>query len=255
MRLISLNIWGGKVYQPLIDFLREVSTETDVFCFQEVFDTSSDVIEHKKGARVNIYSEMTHALPEFHGYYAPAQSGFGFSEPVDFDLSYGLAIFVKNGITIHESGDIFVYGERNGRTTGDVSTMPRNLQYISFEIKDKLFTLYNFHGLWYYSEKTDNAHRLEQSKKIVSFMNNTEGEKILCGDFNLLPDTQSLSILEKGMRNLIKENNIHSTRSELYLKDNKFADYTLVSAGVKVHKFTVLNRTVSDHLPMLLDFD
>ena len=56
------------------------------------------------------------------------------------------------------------------------------------------------------------------------------------------------------MRNLIKENNITSTRSSHYEKDVKFADYILVSRDIKIRTFEVLKDIVSDHLPLFLDF-
>jgi endonuclease/exonuclease/phosphatase family metal-dependent hydrolase len=78
--------------------------------------------------------------------------------------------------------------------------------------------------------------------------------RILCGDFNLLPNTDSLTILEQGMRNLIKEYPVTSTRSRFYEKPDKFADYILVSPEVVVEDFQVLDEAVSDHLPLLLEF-
>ena len=80
-------------------------------------------------------------------------------------------------------------------------------------------------------------------------------EKILCGDFNLLPNTESLAILSEDMKNLVKDFDITSTRSKLYTKPEKFADYILVSPDVSVKKFTVMQDEVSDHLPLLLEFD
>ena len=86
-------------------------------------------------------------------------------------------------------------------------------------------------------------------------MDKAKGKKILVGDFNLLPDTKSLKILEKGMRNLIKEFKIKDTRGELYEKELRFADYALVSSDVMVLDFKVLNEKISDHLPLYLEFE
>lgn len=80
------------------------------------------------------------------------------------------------------------------------------------------------------------------------------GEKIVVGDFNLDPDTKSLGILERNLRNLIKEYDVPTTRSTLYTRKSKFADYVLVSPGVKIIDFHVSNVAVSDHLPMILEF-
>jgi endonuclease/exonuclease/phosphatase family metal-dependent hydrolase len=77
----------------------------------------------------------------------------------------------------------------------------------------------------------------------------------LCGDFNLQPETKSLAILEKGMRNLIKEFNIDTTRNYLYDHKEKYADYFLVSPEVKILSFKVIDTLVSDHLPLVLEFE
>ncbi len=56
------------------------------------------------------------------------------------------------------------------------------------------------------------------------------------------------------MRNLVKEYRVTSTRSQLYKKPDKFADYILVSPEVIVEDFKVLEEEMSDHLPLLLTF-
>lgn len=75
------------------------------------------------------------------------------------------------------------------------------------------------------------------------------------GDFNLDPDTKSLKILERNLKNLIKEYKISTTRSSLYARQHKFADYVLVSPGIKVINFQVPDIAISDHLPMILEFN
>src|SRR3989344_7675146 len=217
MKLICLNLWGGKVYNPLIKFIAENSSDTDIFCFQEVFNTPTQNFEHS-GYRLNLFQEITKVLTEFQGFYAPTQNHYVFlSGFVDFELSYGLAIFVKKNIKVIENGDFFVFRERNGVDPNNLSyTLPRNVQYIKFISKDKLITVCNFHGIWFPGPKIDIPSRIEQSKKINSFLGKLTGEKILCGDFNLDINTQSLNILEKKMKNLVKEYPISTTRSKLY---------------------------------------
>jgi endonuclease/exonuclease/phosphatase family metal-dependent hydrolase len=61
-------------------------------------------------------------------------------------------------------------------------------------------------------------------------------------------------MLEDGMRNLIREYKITSTRTSFYPKTEKFADYFFVSPEVQVNDFQVLPDEVSDHAPLLLSF-
>ena len=114
----------------------------------------------------------------------------------------------------------------------------------------------NFHGLWNGGGKGDSEDRLLQSGRIIEFMKTLSDPYLICGDFNLLPDTESLKKLEDfGLRNLIKEYGIVSTRTSFYKKENKFADYALINEGVEVKDFKVLPDEVSDHSPLYLDFE
>ncbi|MBI3626691.1 endonuclease/exonuclease/phosphatase family protein [Candidatus Uhrbacteria bacterium] len=262
MKLISLNTWGGKLFEELIQFIRDQSKDTDIFCFQEIFNTSSAQTffsseDNDLDSRVNLFHEITSALPNFKGFYAPAYSGLIHGLKPDFDISYGLATFIKQKIKIKEAGDVFVFKTR-GEAMDPESVKPRNLQHITVETGNQKCTLLNFHGLWFGGGlgKGDFPERLTQSQNIKKFLDKTKGPKILCGDFNLWPETESLKMLETdGMTNLNKTHHITCTRSSHYKKEIKFADYMLVSPEIKVNSFQVLPEEVSDHLAMVLDFE
>lgn len=261
MKLISLNTWGGKLYKPLINFIKQESQDTDVFCFQEVFTTPTKNYEYV-GYRLNLYQEISRALKDFKkdfkGYYASTQAYYAFSSrvpvPVDFDLSWGLTTFVREALTVKSFGDFFVFGQRNSFSGEDLSSLPRNLQYLSLNINNRKIIVCNFHGLWIPNSKGDTPSRIKQSEKIIQFLNEQNEEKILCGDFNLSLNTKSIEILEKDMRNLIKEYNIQTTRNKFYPGEDKYADYTFISKGIKVQSFKVPKLEISDHLPMILEF-
>ncbi|MFZ2523159.1 MAG: endonuclease/exonuclease/phosphatase family protein [Minisyncoccia bacterium] len=129
-------------------------------------------------------------------------------------------------------------------------------QWVRLDIGSKDITILNLHGLWQRgSKKQDTEERLEQSKRIYGFMSSLEGSKILAGDFNMVPNGKSISILEKDMVNLIKEYKVETTRSVHYKRGEKFADYIIVSKEIKVNDFKVLPDEVSDHLSLYLDFE
>ena len=86
------------------------------------------------------------------------------------------------------------------------------------------------------------------------FLNTLDAPVILCGDFNLRPDTESIKILEENMHNLVKDYNIQSTRTSLYPKAERFADYILTSNEIIVQDFKVLPDEVSDHSPLWVEF-
>lgn len=260
MKLISLNTWGGKYFEPLISFLKHNSTHTDIFCFQEVYHTTSDVKQYKTILRANLLDEIRNVLPDFQFFFFNTIEGFDDeANPVAFDLYHGPVIFIKNSININSHKDYFIYKQDPQKPPEkDFSNLPTPLQFLNFSLGNRDFSIFNFHGTPFPANKLDSENRMDQSNKVREIMNSKKGSKIIVGDFNLLPQTESLNIIEKGMRNLIKEFNIKRTRSNLstfFGKKGfqKFADYAFVSK-INVLKFEVLEIEISDHLPLILEF-
>jgi endonuclease/exonuclease/phosphatase family metal-dependent hydrolase len=133
--------------------------------------------------------------------------------------------------------------------------LPRNFHYVVVKNHGKEFLITNIHGFWKPGKKGDTKESLEQSDKILDFLKSFTGPKILCGDLNLNPETESIKKLEKNLVNLIAEYKVSNTRSKFYTRNEKFADYILVSPDVKVQDFKVMNEHVSDHLPLYLSFE
>ena len=256
MKLITLNIWGGKIFRDLVGFVSKQSTDTDIFCFQEVFNGSEraktdNLVDHLEGVVTDMYSVLEKTLPEFKGFHAEA----GEFEVGTTKASYGLAIFVRRGVEVKKQGfqEIFKLNEDLGLPDG-MTVWNRLLQYITIPYGKDELTIFNLHGLYTGGGKGDGQARLRQSERVKEFMDSVVGPKILCGDFNLNPDTQSLAILETGMVNLVKQHGVSSTRSHHYTKEQKWADYILCSPDLEIKQFEVLQDVVSDHLPLELKF-
>jgi len=133
----------------------------------------------------------------------------------------------------------------------------KNMQYITIKNDGETYNIFNIHGLWDPSGKTDTPNRIKQSENIVNFIKKFKGFTILCGDFNLRPDTESVKILESelGLKNLITEHKITSTRTSLYTRsEEKFADYIFTSPNIEIKDFKVLPNEVSDHAALYLEF-
>ena len=278
MKLISLNIWGGKAYNALMPFIREHAPTTDVFCFQEVFRSDSGV-EVYDGTHLNIFADIAAILPEFQAFFRLMQHDLIDKGPIDVSDEMGLAMFVRPPLTVQNEGVLPLY-----RTPGswerelDFSTLPHILQYARVACSGAPLTIASVHGISRPGTKRDTPERLEQSRRIVRFLEKEPGAKILCGDFNLMPDTESIAMIERvaakagqagppsqelrraGMRNLIKDFGVTDTRGSLGHEKwpdspQFFADYAFVSPEVKVKKFEVPQIPVSDHLPMILEFE
>jgi endonuclease/exonuclease/phosphatase family metal-dependent hydrolase len=241
MKLISLNIWGGRIHRPLLDFIEE-RKEVDIFCFQEIYHQAEGKMHKDDISRPNIFAELQKHLPQHIGFFRPSVMDW-----------YGIGMFVKKDLKVLEEGEVNIYNSPSYSEYD--SSHSRNLQWIKCGIGDKIYSVINVHGLWNGAGKTDTPDRIKQSKNIKDFISTLDNPQILCGDFNLRPDTQSMQILENGMINQIKKYNITSTRTSFYKKPEKFADYVLVSPDIRVNKFEVLPDEVSDHAALYLDFE
>jgi endonuclease/exonuclease/phosphatase family metal-dependent hydrolase len=241
MKLITLNIWGGHVRNPLLEFI-QLYKDTDIFCFQEVYHNAPKKIsDEDRALSLNIFAEVQALLPEHQGFFKPV-----------VDNVYGLGTFVKKPIDVLGEGEVTIH--HNPDYPGHGPTHSRNLQWVECCINDQIYSIINVHGLWNGKGKTDSPERLAQSQRIHDFIATVRAPKVLCGDFNLRPDTESMRILEKDMINLVKIHNVQSTRTSYYPKAEKFADYIFTSPEINIHHFEVLKNEVSDHAPLLLDF-
>jgi endonuclease/exonuclease/phosphatase family metal-dependent hydrolase len=250
MKLISLNTWGGEAgVKELLEFLQS-HTDTDVFCLQEVWNGGEHMITKQTGGSwlanrvTTLYADIVAALPDYEAYYRPHFHDF-----------YGLLLLVKKGIRVHEEGELYIYKEKGYISEKDFGDHGRILQYVTLQTEHGPRTIINLHGLWNGQGKGDSDDRIEQSDRITSFVTTLEVPHVVIGDFNLRPDTESLKKIEgAGLRNLISEYGIESTRTSHYTKAEKFADYALVSEGIEVQDFKVLPDEVSDHAPLYLEF-
>lgn len=244
MKIISLNIWGGRGGDDLLEFFRKYS-DVDIFLLQEVFHNATANTVWHPSEMAEAFKEIGKALPNHNGHFAPAQND-----------EWGLALFIKKEFRIEEIGDVFVYREKDAMIGKDGATLGKNIQYVKTFVEDKKITVINFHGLWNGKGKTDTEDRIGQSKMVIDFIKKLEGDVVLSGDFNLRPDTESLKMIERevGLKNLILEHGITSTRTSLYDKEEKFADYILLTPSIKVKDFRVLPDEVSDHTALFLEF-
>jgi len=241
VKLISLNIWRGKMRQPLLDFLEKYKDEVDVFCFQEIPGA-----ETEDGKALLTYSQIKDLLGNFTNYskdYFATKHGF----------RDDLGIFVRKDIEVDISGEIQLHDPSIG--SDNIEQNWRDLGYVFINVNGKKYLIANFHGLWDGPGKSDDPRRLEQSRKVKNFLDQHDITKILAGDFNLWPGTESLKILEKDMVNLIDKYNFHSTRPPFFDFPNKYSDYVFVSPDIKINDFKVLSDVVSDHLALYLDYE
>jgi endonuclease/exonuclease/phosphatase family metal-dependent hydrolase len=253
MKLICLNTWGGLGgREKLLGFL-SAHRDADLLCLQEVWSARYQGLDGDSagGRPLDQDAIMVNGRQEI---AAQLDGHAVFFHPHHLN-DYGLMTLVAKRLEVVESGDIFVHRERGYIPEGDIGHHARNVQFVTLATPRGRVSVMNFHGLWNGQGKSDSDDRLAQSRRILDFLERRREPFVLCGDFNLAPDTRSLKILEAaGLRNLVAEFGVTSTRTSLYTRPERVADYVFVSPGVDVRAFRVLPDEVSDHAPLMLEF-
>lgn len=241
-----------------MDYLGKLSGSADIFCFQEVFSALPGTPIESSGGRMFLFDELQALLPKFKGYFDPRSIGYDFKGPVDFSVSHGLAVFIRGDLSLMDyRGEII---EQTESKQNPIEGWTK-AQVLCLKKDNQRFSVINFHGVAQPGNKLDTPQRISHAKRLKLIWDSLENQpKILCGDFNMYPEIESIKILESLGHNLIKDFKIQNTRNEVSWKKHPgsrqtFADFTFVSSAVKVVSFEVPYNEVSDHLPMILDFN
>lgn len=265
MRILSLNIWGGMVHEPLLAYL--AAADADIYCLQEVArapQAKNQWLTYRDGAvelqqRAHLYEEIAETLPGHDGFFAPTAQG----QLQDGDgicwQEFGLATFVRKGIPVIGQALDFIHG---GFSADGFGAHPRSRNAHALRLFDHNIsapvTITNLHGLRDPVGKGDTPARLAQATALVSLVQRIwqEGERlVVTGDFNVLPGSATFDVLGQiGLTDLVTGRGFTDTRTSLYTKEERHADYMLVTPQVAVTAFDVVAEPeVSDHRPLLAE--
>lgn len=266
MRLICLNGWGGKLHDELVPYI--ASSDPDILCLQEVVHTpaaTQDWLSYRDHGielpqRANFFRDVTEALPDHVAIFCPAARGDLWQGETRHSSQFGLATFVRKSIPVIAQAQGFVHGVFSADGYGD---HPRSRTGHAIRVFDftagQPVVIAHMHGLRDLDGKHDTPARLEQAKRLVQLVKNIaeDGDRVIvCGDFNVLPDSRTFAVLnELNLVELVTSRGFTDTRTSHYAKPNRYADYLLVNPAVKVDHFDVVRQPeVSDHCPLLLEF-
>ena len=267
IKLLTLNVSiFDENNEKLTRFLKEVTP--DIICLQEV---TRKVDNFALGAYIS-KGAIDQATPELiHSFYAPnwalkdfKQNNFHGKSVFQHDfggiIEYGN--YIKSRFTITDGKSIFVQDHFSYITDWDwISNHhgeePRMVQIADLMIDEvQELRILNYHGIWS-KNKQDTDRTLSAIQKLVQFAHEVNYPVIICGDFNLFPDTRSIKVLKDNFTSLVDEFNIMSTRpksNELSGVNRNVVDYVFISKNISVKAFKVIDSDVSDHLPLFLDF-
>lgn len=263
MKLISLN---AAIFQAnnerLFKFFHDQNA--DFVCLQEISRGLEDSVD-KRYITIDPINNATQKLKYF--FYGPNSifSEFKVSNyhGTPFSFNFGGLLefgnYTKSRFEILKAQNIFI--ENHFTYNYDHSGWPeedyRAVLVSDHEVEGKKLRILNYHGILT-RDKLGNERTLKANQMINDLAQQAEGEVIICGDFNLLPHIPSMKVFEKNFVSLVDKFDIKRTRpksNELNHLKRNVVDYIWVSRGVKIKKFEVPDIKISDHLPLILDFD
>ena len=238
MKLLQLNAWGGKLGWQIIDLVK--AEQPDIICLQEVNDID--------GPRDYLFASLDDIAEA-------AGLPYRFMSPVDGSryqkrwLAYGNAILSREPLLGAET--IFTLGQLNDDfdLALEADKESRNLQHVRLASGLHIF---NHHGLFVPEGKNGNAETDRQMGLVYDQIAAAQGPVIFCGDLNLAPTTPAVQRFSKLLTNLSAD--LGSTYNWLSIH-KVVCDYIMTSPEVRVQRFAMLDAVVSDHNPLILEFD
>ncbi len=238
----------------------------DILCLQEVTHTAAaggwtrfDDADRSLPQRANLLADVRSLLPRHHALFTASDAGpvrdhEGRSHQQDF----GLAAFVAETLPVVGTRSAFVHGDYvEHQDQWPTDGRPRAAQAVRvFDRPSQRFvTVVQVHGLRDPRGKGDTPDRRAQAKRLADLITvaREDGDlTVVCGDFNLLPDSETHQVLAGlGLVDLVRD---ADTRTSRYPKPLRHASYLLISEPAAVRRFEIVAEPeVSDHRALMLD--
>lgn len=268
MRIALLNAWGGRLHDRLLRFLPEL--DPDVLCLEEVVHTPgapADVMEYRDPEvatvlpqRARLFEEVAGALPGHGATFCPAARGDLWHGGKAHPSQWGMATLVRRDLVVIGQVQDFAHGEYGAHGYGEhPRSRVAHVVRLYDHRADHPITVAHLRGLRDLAGKGDTPARIAQVHRFADLIGGLHrpGERlVVCGDLNVRPDGETLAILAArlGLIELVTARGFEGTRTSLYTKPERFADYMLVGGQVRVNAFDVLREPeVSDHATLILD--
>jgi len=239
---MSLNMWQGRLERVLLKHLEK--SGVDFACMQEAVE-----YDGKSIGLITSYHKVGESLGLDEQFFSNLLS----SKLGNKEMAFGNVIYSR--IPFTQTSTVFTRGEYKDDFNFDKDDYNiRAFQHVQIEVNGKKLNLLNHHGHHIDAHKLGDDETMRQVTQIVEYIKNLEGSVILCGDFNLSPESESVKLLDEHLINLPVKHKLTTTRSKLTYK-KEVCDYIFVSHDIKVNDFAMDDTIISDHNALILDFD
>ena len=245
MKLVTLNLWQGRLNRNYPYFIAD--QKADIICLQEVYssDIEFPVLEQFRSRQ---YVQEASGLE--HSFFSPT---YGFTV-MGSKVQFGNLILSRYPFSSQKT--IFTSGEyRDLNAPTDYVPNTRNAQVAKIQVDGKELTIVNHHGHW---EPSVNGSEVSLARLefLASQLKDIQGPYIVAGDFNVSSKSEAMSNF-KNILNLtdLKQGQYESTLTGIVTPYIVDCDYILISKEVNSQSFEVSDQLVSDHRPLILEFN
>jgi endonuclease/exonuclease/phosphatase family metal-dependent hydrolase len=248
LKLLNLNICGGKFYDDIISFVK--TGDFDILCLQEI----------KAGKHGFTNGDTFKKLREdlgMDGEFALTTNLLGDKSSYD-----GNAIFYKKGFQVanRQTIELFPFSEVLPNQT-IFNSYPRNALSLDFSIGNKIFSIINTQLAWNI-KPIETPTQTEVGRKLFNFVSAFKNDYILTGDFNLEADSNVVRQFGKIAKNLTLENKITNTlnpkthRAKDLFPKGLAVDFIFTTPNIRVNDFKLVDKPdLSDHFGLTLSFE
>jgi endonuclease/exonuclease/phosphatase family metal-dependent hydrolase len=179
VRIISLNTWGGAMFDELAAWLG--TCDADILCLQEVTHTPGlggwtrfDDADRSLPQRANLLADVRSLLPHHHGLFTASDAG-----PVQdhrqrqHQQDFGLATFVTETLPLVGLRSAFVHGdytEHRGRWPNGGRPRAALAVRVHDRRAQRFVTVVNLHGLRDPRGKADTPARHAQAQRLAALI-------------------------------------------------------------------------------------
>lgn len=229
MKIMCLNGWGGKLHNDLLTYVE--TTAPDILCLQEVIHSPAskkDWLTYRDGdhilpQRANFFRDVSRVFPDHVAVFCPAAQGVLWDEDESIPSQWGLATFVHRSFPTIGQVQGFVHKDFSPVGYGD---HPRSRSAHGVRVYDytakRTVSVTHMHGLRDPNGKMDTPERAVQARRLRDIscqLSEPEDVVVVCGDFNVEPNSETLSILaDTGLTELVTGRGFESTRNTQYKK-------------------------------------
>ncbi|HEX3095525.1 MAG TPA: endonuclease/exonuclease/phosphatase family protein [Patescibacteria group bacterium] len=255
MKILSFNI-AIKVdnSEAVAKYLQE--SNADIICLQEAIRPLDKGVEPLYRSEEYIRESLQKDYPYY--FFAPQYAADKFIRPErvvyrefggvieqgmlilsKFPIVHGFDYFYRKNYEYDNDRVHYYEGDDHGRS----------FQVCEIDVNGQTIQVGNVHGL-YSEDKLDSEQTIAQTKFFIEKLKLKNLPSILVGDFNLLPETESMKVVDEVYQNLNAKFNVASTRSK-----GQVIDYIFTSPEFTAINLQVDQVDISDHYPVIAEIN